>query len=680
MSLGTWLASQLLIESPVLTGKIKKVIAIYPGRFQPMGKHHADVYKFVRRIFGANNTFLATSNVVSLPKSPFSFKEKSIIAKAHGIKNVVNVKNPYRAEEIVAKFDPETTAVVFIVGEKDQERLGGKFFLPWKGTAEYGYKVHAYTMNAPTMRGGMSGTEIRKILGDNNISWKKRHQFYNQVIGISDEKIEDMIVNKLGAINSMMESFLQTINIHDVLKTSKKINATSNSIAKSLGKDLIEYIVGNNSLQIKTEGVIALGNKFIEYMTPSNILSEGGAAGHMAHVIDDMNLTFGDLSKIIGLGLQGKLSKHVSEKLDGQAISFSWKDGKLIAARNKGHYKNGGAGAMDVNGVLQQFSGRGALTDAFVFAVQDLQNAVKSLSQKDKDSIFKNGYKFMHTEIIWPDTQNVIPYDTSLLIFHGSTEYDDAGNVVDANPKDASTLAKLIQKVNQHIQNKFTIQGPSFVKLSPVTDFSSKQAMFQNKLKQLQSKFNLKSSDKVSKYHQAWWADFISKQAQKNNYPIPNHVLGSLVNRWAFFDKSYSIANMKKEIDNTEFLEWATTFDKKDHAGQVKINMQPFDILFLHVGAEILKNVSDVLSVNPSSAAHRIRQSVEADIKTLESSNDITKIEKLKTQLTRLNAIGGFDAIVPTEGIVFMYKGKIYKFTGAFASVNALLGILKFGN
>ena len=50
----------------------------------------------------------------------------------------------------------------------------------------------------------------------------------------------------------------------------------------------------------------------------------------------------------------------------------------------------------------------------------------------------------------------------------------------------------------------------------------------------------------------------------------------------------------------------------------------------------------------------------------------------LKTQLDRLQALGGFDAIVPSEGITFMFKGKVYKYTGAFAPVNQILGILKF--
>jgi hypothetical protein len=37
--------------------------------------------------------------------------------------------------------------------------------------------------------------------------------------------------------------------------------------------------------------------------------------------------------------------------------------------------------------------------------------------------------------------------------------------------------------------------------------------------------------------------------------------------------------------------------------------------------------------------------------------------------------LGGFDKIVPNEGIVFVYGGNTYKLTGAFAPLNQILGI-----
>ena len=113
-----------------------------------------------------------------------------------------------------------------------------------------------------------------------------------------------------------------------------------------------------------------------------NLLTEGGAYGHMAHPFDDNELTFGDLKKIITDGLGGNLSRedNVTEKLDGQNIMISFKNGKLIAARNKGHLKNKGATAPNTNGIKKIFAGRGNVEKAFVNAMKDLSRAIKAIA------------------------------------------------------------------------------------------------------------------------------------------------------------------------------------------------------------------------------------------------------------------------------------------------------------
>jgi hypothetical protein len=50
-----------------------KTIAIYPGRFQPFGKHHAATFMWVQNKFGAPNSFIATSDIVD----PFQRKQLS---------------------------------------------------------------------------------------------------------------------------------------------------------------------------------------------------------------------------------------------------------------------------------------------------------------------------------------------------------------------------------------------------------------------------------------------------------------------------------------------------------------------------------------------------------------------------------------------------------------------------
>ena len=106
--------------------------------------------------------------------------------------------------------------------------------------------------------------------------------------------------------------------------------------------------------------------------------------------------------------------------------------------------------------------------------------------------------------------------------------------------------------------------------------------------------------------------------------------------------------------------------------------MKPFETLFFEVGAEILKNVKGFIAANPNKAVQGIKKRLDSAIKDVRSGGDLKKLNTLKLQLDKLNAIGGVDSIVPSEGIVFKYKGKTYKFTGAFAPVNQITGLISF--
>ena len=117
MSLGKWLAKQITEED----SKIKVIIAIYPGRFQPMGKHHLATYDWMAKTFGKENSYIASSDKVCPVKSPFCFDEKAEIAKAHGVPDghFVNERSPYIPKNILSQYDPASSSVVFVVGKKD---------------------------------------------------------------------------------------------------------------------------------------------------------------------------------------------------------------------------------------------------------------------------------------------------------------------------------------------------------------------------------------------------------------------------------------------------------------------------------------------------------------------------------------------------------------------------------
>ena len=406
------------------------------------------------------------------------------------------------------------------------------------------------------------------------------------------------------------------------------------------------------------------------------LITEGGAGGHMSHPYESHALTFGDMKEIIYRALSGKLDieEAVTEKTDGQNIQVTWKNGQIGFARNKGTVVN----PMTTAELQAKFDNRGPISEAFGNAGEDLTEAFSRIPQDKLNSIFKNGRVFANMEIIYPATKNVISYETAVLQFHNLVEYDEAGNIVETDATGGALMQRVIAEANAHMQKTFKIIPPQQVKLGKVIDFEDQQSAFINEVDQLRNLYKLEDTDLVTEYHKAWWANVIKTKAQEMNYQLDDSVLNVLVYRWAFADKSTSLTALKKMITDPAFLGWVAEFDKGDYRKYFKQNMEPFESIFLRLGAVVLNNASNFLAVNPSEAVQEIKTELAQLIRELQTSDDIKTLDKLKVELGRIQRLGGFEAIVPSEGIVFVYRGHTYKLTGAFAPVNQILGVLKY--
>jgi hypothetical protein len=303
--------------------------------------------------------------------------------------------------------------------------------------------------------------------------------------------------------------------------------------------------------------------------------------------------------------------------------------------------------------------------------MNDLSKAIAGLTEPQRKKIFKDGACFMNLEVIYPKNSNVIPYGQNILVFHGTFEYNKEGEVIGENQQAASILAGMIKQVNKHVQNTYTIQGPPIQSLPKSQELSKLQGKYISMVNKLQNEFKLSDSAGVADYHQAWWQNYVEKNAKKLDI---NSKIG-LVKRWAFGDKSMRI----NQIQDQKIKAWADKTDKQDQQKIMKENIMKFEQIFLGVGADVLSFMESVLTANPSDATKQLRKELGTAIKQIKASGNPQQIDKLKIELSRLNSLGGFDKIVPNEGIVFVYGGNTYKLTGAFAPLNQILGIFKYG-
>jgi len=409
---------------------------------------------------------------------------------------------------------------------------------------------------------------------------------------------------------------------------------------------------------------------------PGKLITEGGAAGHMSHPWDSHNLTFADMKEIVRRGLDGRLDieEAVTEKTDGQNIQVTWKNGQIGFSRNKGTIIN----PMTTAELQAKFDNRGPISEAFGEAGNDLQQAFSKISQDRLNEVFKNGRVFANMEIIYPATRNVISYEVAVLQFHNLIEYDETGNIVETNASGGALVQQIIKDANADMQNTFQIIPPQQIKMGRVDNFEDQEAALINEIDQLRNTYNLQDNNLVTDYHKAWWSNIIRTKAQQLGYELPEQALNVLVYRWAFFNKETSLTVLKKMITSPEFLAWVLEMDKGEFKRLYKENMEPFESIFLRLGVVVLQNAQNFLAINPDKSVQQIKSELAELIRELQQSNDVKTLDKLKIELRRIQKLGGFDSIVPSEGVVFVYGGQTFKLTGAFAPVNQILGVLKY--
>jgi hypothetical protein len=411
-------------------------------------------------------------------------------------------------------------------------------------------------------------------------------------------------------------------------------------------------------------------NEKLQVNSLEDFIFEGGAAGHMMHPFDDHSLTFADFKIIVKSSLQGGLDfeEAATEKTDGQNLFATVKDGQAMFARNKGQMIN----PLDLNGIIKMFTGHASklVEETYIFAAKDLAEALPAL--KDQ-SMFANGLNFVNMELIYSKNPNVIYYDRDVIQFHGIVETDGEGNQT-GKQNVAGDLVKALKELKSDVQKTFTIIPPQILKLGKDINFDERVGYYEKAINKLRDTYSLSDQDEVKMYHEMWWRS----QIEENFADLdPAHKEGLLL-RWAYLDKkTLKLTALKKEL-TPEQNKAVKDFDGQRNK-KYKENILPFENLFLELGADVLKNASNFVAANPDAEKARLHNQIRTEAGKIKKNGDLTQIEKVEKELKRLEGIGGIESIIPTEGVVFKFKGKTFKLTGTFAAINQLMGIIKYG-
>lgn len=251
-----------------------ETVVIYPGRFHPFHKGHASVYNALVKQFGKDRVWIATSNKIDPPKSPFSFTEKRDMMALTGVdpSRVVQVVMPYIAKEITDKYDPENTILLFAVSDKDMAEDPRFQFKPKRDGSPSYYQPaqkdmrpmseHGYIITVPTLDFNVLGqpmrsaTEFRRNFAQADSDTQKA--MMTDLFGRYDKRIHEIMAAKISE---------QLIRADEILEQLIQLGADDKYIVEACERiDMLQKRVLKESSRKSLYRAIMEGGHSVEDM------------------------------------------------------------------------------------------------------------------------------------------------------------------------------------------------------------------------------------------------------------------------------------------------------------------------------------------------------------------------------------------------------------------------------
>jgi cytidyltransferase-like protein len=400
-----------------------------------------------------------------------------------------------------------------------------------------------------------------------------------------------------------------------------------------------------------------LVNKRINHVFESinenqQIINEGGVCGHIQHLYKDLTLTFNDLSEIIDLGFSSKLEQAV-EKVDGQPLAMTYKNGQFLFA-----YSDVPKNIDDLE--LEFFK------DLPKKIYREMcERLIKAFKDNPNTPKWFEGNKLLHMEILSSEMTNMIKYNRDAIVFHYMVEYDENGKAIDKNREIADEIA--LQMINN--DEKIEIIGPPRLKIKDIdcTDIKNK---LNKKIDDFVSKANIKKDNTLLDYIVA----LVSEFCKKSGAIIDDKQAVLITKKWLGLNKTHQINSRTYKNEETRgILEALSIKEGPEFANDIYDELKVF---ITSICVEILKCLREYVAKDIQDGTESMKKVLNDAITELKKSGELYSVDKLSSALKRITALGE-ENLFPSEGILFNFKGKIYKITGLFADYITLSNVIR---
>ncbi len=412
------------------------------------------------------------------------------------------------------------------------------------------------------------------------------------------------------------------------------------------------------------------------------LLLEGAVAGHMNHIYDNGEMTFGELKQLLQAIADGKI--RGTEKTDGQNIflSFNVRDQKAKAIRNKTQIKAGGLDVEEFDDFFSEHPSQ-ALRASFVEALQAFEDAIKQIDEETQEKIFgQDNEVYFNTEVMNPGTPgleeddprakgttNVIPYDKKTLLIHrvghGAFDKETAKKLETDISRNFDVLEQSIMGMATDDPTQFSVETNQVKKLPPMKGKEIVPATI-SEIDNLVRDQDLNDQSTINDYVISQVVPII------NNFGLTEDRNKMILKRLMIPTGGPTLRQITSGIPS-ELSDEISTFIKSFKYAEYTRTLQK--VLHDFSVAAIDGLESAFISDNERQIKFLQSELQKSITKIQNSSNERAK-EELFRQLVKLKSAKGINT--PSEGFVFNWNGVTYKLTGNFAPANQILGMERF--
>jgi cytidyltransferase-like protein len=418
-----------------------------------------------------------------------------------------------------------------------------------------------------------------------------------------------------------------------------------------------------------------------------DLLLEGAVAGHMNHIYDNGEMTFGELKQLLQAAVDGKL--RGTEKTDGQnlSISFNARRGRAIAARNKGQLKSGGLDPEELDSFFSEHPSQ-TLRYSFVEALLAFENAVKDLDKDTLVDIFGlNNQVYYNVEVMNPGnpdaeegdprregTTNVIPYDKKTLLIHEVGHFyfdpkltDDENAEVNVS-ENYNNLERVLRGEATDDPTVFSVETHPQRKLAPA-GIESMNKILQptiDAVDNLMQDIQVNDSDTINHYV----AEQVGPEIEQ--FGLTEDINRMILRRVMKIGDYQGVPQITKGMP-VEVKQEVSQFIKNFNYASYTLDLQRI----LHgFSSAALEGFESAFIGDNQKQINLLQDKIKTEIDIIAGSSNERARAELEKQMVKLKSAKGINT--PSEGFVFDWNGTTYKFTGNFAPANQILGMRPF--